>query len=53
MNTIHINPIKHGYGEKILDWLYSTFHRYIELGVYPGNLGSVPELELDIGAPRR
>lgn len=31
----HINPVKHGLVKKVSDWPYSTFHRYVEQGVYP------------------
>jgi putative transposase len=39
--------VKHGYVDKVLDWPYSTFHRYVELGVYPEDWASDSELELD------
>ncbi len=32
---IHFNPVKHGQVTKVRDWPYSTFHRYVQLGVYP------------------
>ncbi|CAG9932012.1 REP-associated tyrosine transposase [Candidatus Nitrotoga arctica] len=31
----HINPLKHGYVQQVADWPYSTFHRYVERGLYP------------------
>ncbi|WP_346425844.1 transposase, partial [Methylocaldum sp. 14B] len=31
----HINPVKHGYVQCVSEWPYSTFHRYVERGVYP------------------
>jgi putative transposase len=31
----HIYPFKHGYVRQVRDWPYSTFHRYVERGVYP------------------
>lgn len=33
----HINPLKHGLVERVGDWPYSTFHRMVEQGVYPGD----------------
>jgi putative transposase len=48
MDYVHINPVKHGYVEKVRDWPYSTFHRYVELGVYPEVWASEPESELDV-----
>ena|SRR2546427_3051860 len=41
-DDIHYNPVKHGYVRRPVDWQYSTFHRYVRLGVYPldwGNAG--------------
>ena len=42
---MHVNPVKHSYVERVQDWQYSTFHRYVESGIYPidwcGDLGDV------------
>jgi putative transposase len=35
VDYIHYNPVKHGYVEKVADWPYSSFHRYVRLGIYP------------------
>jgi putative transposase len=35
MDYIHYNPVKHGYVNRVADWPHSTFHRYVEAGVYP------------------
>lgn len=35
MDYIHYNPVKHGYVDRVSDWAYSTFHRYVRSGVYP------------------
>ena len=35
VDYVHYNPLKHGLVKKPADWPYSTFHRYIENGVYP------------------
>lgn len=32
---IHVNPIKHGHVERLVDWPYSSFHRAVAMGVYP------------------
>ena len=29
MDYIHYNPVKHRYGKSIIEWPYSTFHRYV------------------------
>ena len=34
INYIHYNPVKHGYCTKVNEWPYSTFHNYVERGVY-------------------
>ena len=37
MDHVHINPVKHGLVERVVDWPYSTFHRLVALGVYPAD----------------
>ncbi|MGZ8532246.1 MAG: REP-associated tyrosine transposase [Candidatus Binatia bacterium] len=32
---IHFNPVKHGYVSSVSEWPYSSFHRFVECGVYP------------------
>jgi len=34
---VHVNPLKHGWVKWVIDWPYSTFHRYVEQGIYPPN----------------
>jgi putative transposase len=34
LDYIHCNPVKHGHAQSAADWPYSTFHRYLEQGVY-------------------
>jgi len=31
----HINPLKHGLVTAVNDWPFSTFHRYVQTGIYP------------------
>lgn len=40
VDYIHYNPVKHGLVTRVKDWPYSTFHRYIDAGVYPPDWGS-------------
>ena len=40
MDYIHYNPVKHGFATKAVDWQYSSFHRYIENGIYPVDWGT-------------
>ena len=44
---IHYNPVKHGLVEKPRDWPYSTFHRWVKLGVYNLDWGSSLEGALE------
>ncbi|NEO34659.1 MAG: transposase [Symploca sp. SIO3C6] len=34
---IHFNPVRHGLCDRPLDWQYSSFHRYVAMGVYDAN----------------
>jgi REP element-mobilizing transposase RayT len=35
VDYLHYNPGKHGYVVRVADWPYSSFHRYVERGIYP------------------
>jgi putative transposase len=37
---IHFNPVKHGHVERAADWPYSSFHRYVERGIYDLDWGA-------------
>jgi putative transposase len=37
MDYIHYNPVKHGHVNCVADWPHSTFHRYVEAGIYPND----------------
>ncbi|WLP94928.1 transposase [Psychrobacter sp. M13] len=39
MDYIHYNPVKHGLVKRVIDWQYSSFHRYVKAGVYSANWG--------------
>ncbi len=43
---IHFNPVKHGLCERPMGWLYSTFARFVEHGLYPADWGDLPELNV-------
>lgn len=34
IDYIHFNPVKHGLCNRVIEWPYSTYHRYVEQGVY-------------------
>ena len=40
---LHYNPVKHRYVARVADWLHSSFHRFVENGVYPPDWASDPE----------
>lgn len=35
VDYVHWNPVKHGQVMCVADWPYSSFHRYVNEGVYP------------------
>ena len=40
---IHFNPVKHGLVANAAAWPYSSFHRYMRLGVYEAGWGDMPD----------
>ena len=36
---IHINPIKHGFANKPIDWKFSSFQDYVDKGIYDIDYG--------------
>jgi len=38
-DDIHFDPVKHGWVKRVRDWPYSSFHRYVQLGLYPLDWG--------------
>ena len=46
IDYLHHNPVKHGHTEKVRDWPYSSFHRFVEKNVYPLDWGYSEENEL-------
>ncbi len=40
VDYVHVNPLKHGLVERVYDWPWSSFHRFVELGEYPREWGS-------------
>jgi putative transposase len=49
VDYIHFNPVKHGWVQAVRDWPYSTFHRWVERGVYPLDWAGSDKAELDTG----
>lgn len=44
---IHWNPVKHNLVQSVCDWPYSTFHRWVRLGVYSRGWGGREAEPLD------
>ena len=44
---IHWNPVKHGYAKNVKDWPYSSFHLFVERGIYSLDWGSEFETKQD------
>ncbi len=45
---IHWNPVKHAWVESVKDWPYSSFHRYVENGIYPVDWGHSGDFSIEI-----
>lgn len=39
----HVNPLKHALVNRVCDWPWSSFHRYVRLGEYTRDWGSANE----------
>ncbi|SEK72403.1 putative transposase [Atopomonas hussainii] len=35
LDYLHFNPVKHGLVDKVADWPWSSFHRWVRQGAYP------------------
>lgn len=44
MDYIYFNPVKHGFVQRVGEWPYSTFHRYVRDGVYAEDWGGTAEI---------
>jgi len=44
VDYIHYNPIKHGLAKAPKDWEYSSFHRYVQNGIYDVIWGAKQEI---------
>jgi putative transposase len=40
VDYIHWNPVKHGHAARVVDWPYSTFHRFVRDGVLTKDWGN-------------
>ncbi|WP_068830932.1 REP-associated tyrosine transposase [Pseudomonas sp. BMS12] len=39
LDYLHYNPVKHGLVERVADWPWSSFHRWLHAGRYPREWG--------------
>jgi putative transposase len=46
ISIIIYNPVKHGLAKAPKDWKYSSFHRYVEKGVYEHEWGAYTSIQL-------
>jgi putative transposase len=44
LDYIHLNPLKHGLVERVADWPYSSFRRFVERGDLPLDWGGQVDL---------
>jgi len=47
VDYIHYNPVKHGHVRLVRDWPHSSFHRYVEAGIYPSDWAGTAEAVSD------
>jgi len=48
---IHINPVKHGLVEQVVDWPHSSFHRYVQGGELPVDWAGQADIPGEFGEP--
>ncbi len=46
VDYVHINPVKHGLARQVKNWPYSTFHKLVNLGIYPENWAGAALVDL-------
>lgn len=49
LHYIHWNPVKHGWVENVQDWQYSSFHNYVQQGVYSNDWTMQEEKIFEVG----
>jgi putative transposase len=45
---IHWNPAKHGHTKNVIDWPYSSFHRYLRQGIYTIDWGNDEKYDIRV-----
>lgn len=49
VETIHWNPVKHGWVKRVVDWPHSSFHSFVRRGVYSIDWGYESGFDLNAG----
>jgi putative transposase len=49
IDYIHWNPVKHGIVQHVIDWPHSSFHQFVEQGIYPAAWGYSGNFEIEVG----
>lgn len=49
LDYLHFNPVKHGLVSRVAEWPHSTFHQYVQRGVYAPDWGGRCVLDGDLG----
>jgi len=49
VDYIHWNPVKHGWVQQVIDWPYSSFHKFVKLGFYSDSWGCLEEININGG----
>lgn len=49
LDYIHYNPVKHGHTNKVKDWQYSSFDKFVKRGNYELNWGSHDDVNAIVG----
>ena len=49
MDYLHHNPIKHGWVKDVINWPYSSFHRYQKDGLYPVDWAGSEDKGIEVG----
>ncbi len=45
LDYIHYNPVKHKYVDNVIDWKYSSFHKFVGTGFYDKNWGVTEDVK--------
>jgi putative transposase len=52
IDYIHINPVKHGLAPRAADWPHSSFHRFVQAGMLPGDWAGDAGVGWECGEPK-